>query len=274
MATSRHRCRYSPRTPRITQTIPDYSTLLQTRPWVLANLQVFDREAYVDSLLTQYPRLPEDFRLWILEWPTRAAIGCVWPGLPRVACYRVLADDIERFNGTNWLETIPPMVSAVTWTVPDPLDTFDTFDFLPAILIRAHSYHIWLILDDDEELREEGTLQLRDKVFTTIHGDKHIIDQRGFSECDEVDANWVAWQTRMWAKIENAAERGPILDSNIVITFGIPMPDDHVCITNTWENRFNPRPRMDCMFLVFLSISPEVDSFSPDPLDGLRVHNE
>lgn len=50
---------------------------LQTRPWVLENLRPFDRVAYVDALLAQYPRLPEDFRIWILEWPARAVVGGV-----------------------------------------------------------------------------------------------------------------------------------------------------------------------------------------------------
>lgn len=54
----------------------------RTRPWVLANLRPFDRQAFLDTLLEQYPYLPEEFTLWILEWPARAVIGCCWPGLP------------------------------------------------------------------------------------------------------------------------------------------------------------------------------------------------
>jgi hypothetical protein len=106
-------------------TIVNSPYFLQSRPWVLANLQSFDREAYIDSLLSQYPRLPEDFRLWILEWPARAVVGGAWPGLPFPSCHPDEADDIERFAGINWLSSLPPQVSAIKWTVPDSTYSFD-----------------------------------------------------------------------------------------------------------------------------------------------------
>ncbi|KAJ7249424.1 hypothetical protein C8J57DRAFT_961145, partial [Mycena rebaudengoi] len=55
---------------------------LESRSWLVANLQPFDRQSYVDALLDQHNYLPDSFRLYILEWPARAAISCLWPGLP------------------------------------------------------------------------------------------------------------------------------------------------------------------------------------------------
>ncbi|KAJ6572137.1 hypothetical protein B0H19DRAFT_1373024 [Mycena capillaripes] len=89
---------------------------LPTRPWLLANLRPFDRQAYVDALLAQHNHLPEDFRLWILEWPARAVIACAWPGLPQTYCGYPPedGDDIERIIGCNFLGRIPPLVHRIT----------------------------------------------------------------------------------------------------------------------------------------------------------------
>ncbi|KAJ6486055.1 hypothetical protein C8R47DRAFT_933301, partial [Mycena vitilis] len=86
---------------------------LPTRPWLLANLRPFDRQAYIDALLFQHNYIPEDFRLWILEWPARAVIACAWPGLPETYCGRPpheSGDDVERMIGCNYLGRIPPLV--------------------------------------------------------------------------------------------------------------------------------------------------------------------
>lgn len=79
----------------------------QTRPWVLANLQPFDRQAYIDGLMRQHPYVPETFRVWILEWPARAVIGCVWPGLPNLYSRGPCVDNVHRIEGTNWLAPVP-----------------------------------------------------------------------------------------------------------------------------------------------------------------------
>ncbi|KAJ7074978.1 hypothetical protein B0H15DRAFT_1027342 [Mycena belliarum] len=91
---------------------------LPTRPWPLANLRPFDRQAYIDALLAQHDHVPEDFRLWILEWPERAVIACSWPGLPDVFC-REGADDVERMEGFNFLGRIPPLLHKITLDLRD-----------------------------------------------------------------------------------------------------------------------------------------------------------
>ncbi|KAJ7075725.1 hypothetical protein B0H15DRAFT_649676 [Mycena belliarum] len=48
----------------------------RTRPWLLDNLRPFNREAYIEALLAQHDYLPDDFRIWILEWPAKAVIAC------------------------------------------------------------------------------------------------------------------------------------------------------------------------------------------------------
>ncbi len=73
---------------------------LNTRGWTLDNLEPFDRQAYIDALLSQHPAIPEDFRIWILEWPARLAIGCMWPGLPFIDSS---TESAMRRPGVNWL---------------------------------------------------------------------------------------------------------------------------------------------------------------------------
>ena len=59
---------------------------LQSRTWTMDNLKPFDRQAYIATLNEQCnapeAEIPEDFRMYILEYPARMAIGCMWPGLP------------------------------------------------------------------------------------------------------------------------------------------------------------------------------------------------
>ncbi|THG97997.1 hypothetical protein EW026_g4113 [Hermanssonia centrifuga] len=51
---------------------------LVTRPLIEPHLCNFDRDAYLAALPES---TPEDFKMWLLEWPARAAIACIWPGL-------------------------------------------------------------------------------------------------------------------------------------------------------------------------------------------------
>ncbi|KAI0348273.1 hypothetical protein BDW22DRAFT_1416538 [Trametopsis cervina] len=55
-----------------------------TRKQTLEQLQPFDRERALKPLTKGADdEIPEEFRLWILEWPARAAFGGIWPGLRR-----------------------------------------------------------------------------------------------------------------------------------------------------------------------------------------------
>ncbi|KAJ7306740.1 hypothetical protein DFH08DRAFT_1054047 [Mycena albidolilacea] len=90
---------------------------LRTRPWVLANLRPFDREAYIAALLVQlqHTSLPAEFRLWIFEWPEKAVVGCTWPGLPATAYCSTDDSNVQRMRGINLLGRAPqaPLVHTV-----------------------------------------------------------------------------------------------------------------------------------------------------------------
>ncbi|KAI0344932.1 hypothetical protein BDW22DRAFT_1353749 [Trametopsis cervina] len=49
-----------------------------TRPFIEPHLRSFDRQTYAAALPQS---TPEDFNMWLLEWPARATIASLWPGL-------------------------------------------------------------------------------------------------------------------------------------------------------------------------------------------------
>ncbi|KAL6298822.1 hypothetical protein BKA93DRAFT_830389 [Sparassis latifolia] len=73
-----------------------------TRDEIVTHLWPFDREAYVAALEAATPLpLPDDFRMWLLEWPERAVIGWYWPGL--TSAYNFQAT-LARATGAYLLE--------------------------------------------------------------------------------------------------------------------------------------------------------------------------
>ena len=52
-----------------------------TRKDTLKRLEPFDRTRALGMLGKGGVDLPDEFRLWLLEWPERAAFGNIWPGL-------------------------------------------------------------------------------------------------------------------------------------------------------------------------------------------------
>ncbi|KIJ41144.1 hypothetical protein M422DRAFT_82979, partial [Sphaerobolus stellatus SS14] len=154
---------------------------LRTRPWVLKNLKDFDREAYVDSLVQQGANLPEDFRLWILEWPAKAAIAGIWPGLP---------DDVVeghfngRMAGRNVLGILPPQLSSILF-VPQKR-------CIPAIClwVGRTPETVWLPLDEESGLYGKV-------IMCSTRGDLYGVE-RGEDGIDEIDENFVMWLRAMW----------------------------------------------------------------------------
>jgi hypothetical protein len=201
-----------------------------TRSWTLARLRYFNRLAFLNRLLDQHPYLPEEFRLWILEWPANFAFGGVWPGLPvkeraesvsprsplkgRIG---TLANNGERLEGWNWLGYRAYQVSAVYYHDPDATRTFEGREndgCVPALLVWSTSKCnncVWLVLDKRDKLRER-VYDVRDAQLMT--GDVR----------DKVYSGWVEWLRHVWKGLETAANsnkrRGG--DRNLGFSDGIP----------------------------------------------------
>jgi hypothetical protein len=162
----------------------------QTRPWLLKRLKHFDREAYLATLLDQHNYLPEDFCLWILEWPACAAFGRIWPGLHCIEITEVMKDGVRRIEGVNWLGSVPPQVSAMTWLHSGRLIP------VPGLLIWGScNGYTWLVLDERKELREK-VVELESVSFIrTADGD----------DVDMVHKSWIDFLKELWRDIEGAA---------------------------------------------------------------------
>ncbi|KAJ6470223.1 hypothetical protein C8R47DRAFT_760191 [Mycena vitilis] len=79
------------------------------------------RQTYIDALLDQHNEVPDEFRLWILEWPKRAAINCLWPGLPDEYCPPAEDLPLDRNPGSNLLGRIPALVHTIRLNIGDPM---------------------------------------------------------------------------------------------------------------------------------------------------------
>ncbi|KAF4616464.1 hypothetical protein D9613_008751 [Agrocybe pediades] len=121
---------------------------LETRPWTLKTLRPFERKAYIEALLSQYPAVPEEFRLWILEWPARMVPFGIWPSSP-FTFHR--GNTLEEASGVNWLAYLPggsPSLLKVLHRYPSGSHVDH---WIPALLCWKLQHRAsWLIFEKDE----------------------------------------------------------------------------------------------------------------------------
>lgn len=232
----------------------------QTRPWVLANLQPFDRQQYINDLMDQHPYIPEAFRIWILEWPAKAVIGCVWPGLPNVHSQSEAVDNVHRIEGNNLLAPLPPTVCALPHMNYSP-----DAHFIPALSIfHGRDDIVWLMLDERDSLR--------DKVYILVETARSLFD--GSSDPrwpGDIDNNWVDYQKRMWFYIQWWAMKRARKKLPILRLEDMPPPDPRYVVLpmytksfrrgqlqHTWRERDEPHVRLDLYFSKVCS-SPHVE---------------
>ena len=91
----------------------DTELFIRSRSHFLENMLSFNRQDYLDRLLSQMvatgipPVLPVTFEIFILEWPAAAAFDSIWPGIP----YEWTKKDGDfRRRGWNYLNHIPPQL--------------------------------------------------------------------------------------------------------------------------------------------------------------------
>ena len=129
---------------------------LESRTWTLDNLKPFDRHSYMATLRSQCTgseaEVPEDFEMYLLEWPARMAIACMWPGLPFVDSQ---TDSVQRQYGINYLAP-SPQLSALVFK-----HQFPEVCFIPALLAwRESTSTSWLVFDKTPH----------DRLGFTLHG--------------------------------------------------------------------------------------------------------
>lgn len=183
---------------------------LGTREWIVKNLQPFDRQAYVDALLSQYPFIPEDFRMWILEWPARMAIDCMWPGLPFVD-YREYT--LRRRYGVNWMGYRPdsPQLYGMVYRQGQP-----NAKFIPAMLIwkGGGCHDVYWLLFDHEHPKIFGRVILLQGCAESLSDLPYESDDdesNSYME-DKSYSDWMDFQQSRWERHTEWASRPKNID--------------------------------------------------------------
>lgn len=154
-----------------------------------ANLQTssIDRHTYIDQLLQQYPKVPDDFKLWILEWPSRTVIDGLWPSF---TLEEAKYNEFNRRVGVNWIALNPPQFLTLVYS-PD-IDTQE-YEVIPAILAyRHHSRITWILFDDRP--------QLFGRVYT-LFDNTDFIDADLASDAPEeayIHTDWITYISFVW----------------------------------------------------------------------------
>ncbi|KAF8524485.1 hypothetical protein JB92DRAFT_2881229 [Gautieria morchelliformis] len=157
---------------------------IPTRACIVDRLRHFDRQKYLDKLMRhhRYQDFPEEFRVWVLEWPARAVIQRCWPGLPLVGASHVGGGDAELFSETNWLASALPFLD-----IPGE-------GIVPALCLWADHTAIrvtWLVLGE------------RNWFYGMVYVDSNR-DPGG----DCVFASFIDWQKYLWQQVEEEAAIG------------------------------------------------------------------
>ncbi|KAH9487363.1 hypothetical protein JR316_0001438 [Psilocybe cubensis] len=219
----------------------------KTRPWTLDNMQPFDRQTYIDGLLTQYPVIPAEFRMWILEWPNCLAIACTWPSLP-VLRYRWHAN--QRRPGVNWLGYVPtnPHLSAVVYRSGTP-----DVKVIPALLIwRENSITNWLIFDQDEP-------DLFGRIYATdfMEGESSaVIPYPGQDPwyTNEPYPDWIAYMEYLWECTVSALEINPTYE----LPDRPPILPVVVCYNMAWDTTLPTFPWAQRDDVLRLARNPQI----------------
>lgn len=113
---------------------------LNTRKLIEDHLRPFDREAYISSV-EQHFTLPEEFRIWILEWPARAVFDYLWPGL----CDNDfdMSGDLGRPHGRCCLVQCSPSVQKLAgyWLSEDQIKRGLVED--DGVMLEASGLEVW-----------------------------------------------------------------------------------------------------------------------------------
>ncbi|PPR05298.1 hypothetical protein CVT26_011635 [Gymnopilus dilepis] len=122
----------------------------------------FDREAYIEAIQTQYPNCcaPEEFRMWILEWPAKLFVNSIWPGLPFTVCLldNAATGGSSRRSGVNYFARKPPVVLRTEEWRDDGKGVRRKIGRVCVLLIWATRWHEFTIFDPYERrIRYSGS---------------------------------------------------------------------------------------------------------------------
>ena len=145
-----------------------------------------DRQAYIDHLLQQYPKVPDAFKLWILEWPSRVVIDRLWPSLPLEEERYI---DFNRRIGVNWIALNPPQILTLVYNRDYDSQEYEVI--LAVLTYRYNSMATWIIFDERPELFG--------RVYTLYeHVDFIDAGMEDDPDLASVQTDWITYLSCIW----------------------------------------------------------------------------
>lgn len=94
----------------------DSPAFVATRKLVDSRLKPFNRAHFLDSLPKD---VPAEFACWVHEWPARAAIGAIWPGI-HLFCDSHSGAELIKDRGRSLLSMATPIWNHLLFDAPSP----------------------------------------------------------------------------------------------------------------------------------------------------------
>ena len=135
--------------------------------------------------------MPDAFKLWILEWPSRIVIQGLSPFAP------LQVQEAEK--AVNWIASNPPQILTLVYS---PSANEREFEVIPAFLVsRSQSLATWIIFDDRPELFG--------RVYMSFVG-LELADPR---EVGAIHPDWTTHLSSLWKRQSesyqsNGADKG------------------------------------------------------------------
>ena len=153
-----------------------YPSFRASRKNVMPYLEQFSREKYLENLQSEISklcpkaRIPEEFALWIMEWPENAIIDRVWPGVE---------DNYDYFAA---------VLSGPEQSDDDdePLGNDDLNPDIVGLIVEDHGCNIYTILFVDRDTAQDGMIWL-ECDWAYMHSAVN------WQEFVDLEGSWIEW---------------------------------------------------------------------------------
>jgi hypothetical protein len=184
---------------------------LASRPIILPDLRPFDREGLVASLERQVSPLPDEFRCWLLEWPSKAVFAWMWPGFdsifldPRTTWPHYITPYGQNSLGPEmrplWIRKIYLYYSEEN-PYSNELESgeygTDYKCFAECDMVGTRGLAVW------DHGQTSSTFIIIDPRQPLLHGTIHTLNgKRSYNERSLVARSWVQWLEQMFDKFHN-----------------------------------------------------------------------
>ena len=175
-----------------------YPSFHESRKHILPHLIPFSRQQYLNKFKTEISKhcpkaqIPEEYELWIKEWPEKAVIGWAWPGLDSI--FDIAAG--KRGENRHWWRTYGGnMLHCSTNELTFDTLLFGSKDEVEGIFVQSHGCTLYSVLYFNCGSLRDGTVWSGGDIC----GIEEVDDWQG---SPYVEKSWVGWLRRELGAIE------------------------------------------------------------------------